>query len=100
LIRPERLSLPILTRHLRLARLFGCPGWKLPLRRLQKAGLLGSADVADAKTRSKWSRVLRFARNAKPADQRLTNVTEASFSTGTRQIAFDRRTVLAQHMQT
>ena len=30
-------------------------------------------DVADAKTRSKWSRVLRFARNAKPANQRLTD---------------------------
>ncbi len=27
--------------------------------------------VADAKTRSKWSRVLRFAKKAKPADQRL-----------------------------
>jgi hypothetical protein len=30
-------------------------------------------DVADAKTRSKWSRVLRFARKAKPDDQRLTD---------------------------
>ena len=30
-------------------------------------------DVADAKTRSKWSRVLRFARKAKPANQRLTD---------------------------
>ena len=29
-------------------------------------------DVADAKTRSKWSRVLRFARKAKSADQTLT----------------------------
>ena len=29
-------------------------------------------DVADAKTRSKWSRALRYARIAKPADQPLT----------------------------
>ena len=29
-------------------------------------------DVGDAKTRSKWSRVLRFARKAKSADQTLT----------------------------
>jgi hypothetical protein len=28
--------------------------------------------VADAKTRSKWSRALRYARIAKPADQPLT----------------------------
>jgi len=28
--------------------------------------------VADAKTRSKWSRALRFARKAKPGDQPLT----------------------------
>jgi hypothetical protein len=28
--------------------------------------------VADAKTRSKWSRVLQYARIAKPADQPLT----------------------------
>jgi hypothetical protein len=28
-------------------------------------------EVADAKTRSKWSRVLRYARNTKPAEQRL-----------------------------
>jgi len=28
--------------------------------------------VADAKTRSKWSRVLRYARIAKPGDQPLT----------------------------
>jgi len=33
---------------------------------------LGHA-IADAKTRSKWSRVLRYARKAKPADQRLTD---------------------------
>ena len=33
-----------------------------------------SADpkVVDAKTRSKWSRVLRFARKRKPATERLT----------------------------
>jgi hypothetical protein len=30
-------------------------------------------EIADAKTRSKWSRVLRFARKAKPANQRLTD---------------------------
>jgi hypothetical protein len=30
-------------------------------------------DVADAKTRSKWSRVLRYARTAKPVNQRLTD---------------------------
>ena len=30
-------------------------------------------EVADAKTRSKWSRVLRYARKAKPAGQRLTD---------------------------
>jgi hypothetical protein len=30
-------------------------------------------DVADAKTRSKWSRVLRYARKTKPAGQRLTD---------------------------
>jgi hypothetical protein len=30
-------------------------------------------EVADAKTRSKWSRALRFARKAKPANQRLTD---------------------------
>jgi hypothetical protein len=30
-------------------------------------------EVADAKTRSKWSRVLRYARKAKPAHQRLTD---------------------------
>jgi len=29
--------------------------------------------VADAKTRSKWSRVLRYARKTKPANQRLTD---------------------------
>ena len=29
-------------------------------------------DVADAKTRSKWSRVARFAKKAKPANQSLT----------------------------
>jgi hypothetical protein len=28
--------------------------------------------IADGKTRSKWSRVLRYARKTKPADQRLT----------------------------
>ena len=31
------------------------------------------AVVADAKTRSKWSRVLRLARKAKPVEQRLTD---------------------------
>jgi hypothetical protein len=31
------------------------------------------SNVADAKTRSKWSRVLRYARKAKPGDQRLTD---------------------------
>ena len=30
-------------------------------------------EAVDAKTRSKWSRVLRYARNAKPGDQRLTD---------------------------
>ena len=30
-------------------------------------------EVADAKTRSKWSRVLRYARKTKPAEQRLTD---------------------------
>jgi len=30
-------------------------------------------EVVDAKTRSKWSRALRFARKAKPANQRLTD---------------------------
>jgi hypothetical protein len=30
-------------------------------------------EAADAKTRSKWSRVLRYARTAKPGDQRLTD---------------------------
>ena len=30
-------------------------------------------DVADAKTRSKWSRVLRYARKTKPTGQRLTD---------------------------
>lgn len=31
------------------------------------------SDVADAKTRSKWSRALRYARKAKPSNQRLTD---------------------------
>jgi hypothetical protein len=31
------------------------------------------SNVADAKTRSKWSRVLRYAAQAKPASQRLTD---------------------------
>jgi hypothetical protein len=31
------------------------------------------SNVADAKTRSKWSRVLRYAARAKPASQRLTD---------------------------
>ena len=30
-------------------------------------------EIVDAKTRSKWSRVLRFARKAKPPGQRLTD---------------------------
>jgi hypothetical protein len=30
-------------------------------------------DVADAKTRSKWSRVLRYARKERPANQGLTD---------------------------
>ena len=30
------------------------------------------SEVADAKTRSKWSKVLRYARKTKPAGQRLT----------------------------
>ena len=30
-------------------------------------------EVADAKTRSKWSRALRYARKEKPATQRLTD---------------------------
>ena len=30
-------------------------------------------EVADPKIRSKWSRVLRFARKAKPANRRLTD---------------------------
>ncbi|MGB8864342.1 MAG: hypothetical protein WCC71_09630, partial [Candidatus Sulfotelmatobacter sp.] len=30
-------------------------------------------EIADSKTRSKWSRVLRLARKAKPANQRLTD---------------------------
>ena len=30
-------------------------------------------EIADAKTRSKWSRVLRYARKTKPAEQRLTD---------------------------
>jgi hypothetical protein len=30
-------------------------------------------EIADSKTRSKWSRVLRYARKAKPANQRLTD---------------------------
>jgi hypothetical protein len=34
---------------------------------------ISDPEVADAKTRSKWSRVLRYARNAKPGDQRLTD---------------------------
>ena len=32
-----------------------------------------NSEVADAKTRSKWSRVLRYARKAKPGDQHLTD---------------------------
>jgi hypothetical protein len=35
--------------------------------------LLVRSTVADAKTRSKWSRVLRFARSVKPANQSLTD---------------------------
>ena len=31
------------------------------------------SEIADAKTTSKWSRALRFARKAKPANQRLTD---------------------------
>jgi hypothetical protein len=31
------------------------------------------SEIVDAKTRSKWSRVLRYARKAKPGDQRLTD---------------------------
>jgi len=34
--------------------------------------------VADAKTRSKWSRVLRYARTAKPGNQRLTDFIKAN----------------------
>jgi len=31
------------------------------------------SEIVDAKTRSKWSRVLRYARKAKPPNQRLTD---------------------------
>jgi len=34
--------------------------------------------VADAKSRSKWSRVLRYARKTKPANQRLTEFIKLS----------------------
>ena len=34
--------------------------------------------VVEAKTRSKWSRVLRFARKAKPGNQRLTEFIKAN----------------------
>jgi hypothetical protein len=34
--------------------------------------------VADAKTRSKWSRALRYARISKPADQPLTGFIKAN----------------------
>jgi hypothetical protein len=35
-------------------------------------------NVVDAKTRSKWSRVLRYAARAKPADQRLTDFVKSN----------------------
>jgi hypothetical protein len=35
-------------------------------------------EVADAKTRSKWSRVLRYAPRAKPASQRLTDFVKSN----------------------
>jgi hypothetical protein len=35
-------------------------------------------EIADAKTRSKWSRVLRFARKMKPAGQTLTDFIQAN----------------------
>jgi hypothetical protein len=34
--------------------------------------------VVDAKTRSKWSRVLRYARKAKPGNQRLTDFVKSN----------------------
>jgi hypothetical protein len=35
------------------------------------------SEVADGKTRSKWSRVLRYARKTKPVGQRLTDFIES-----------------------
>ena len=37
-----------------------------------------NSKVADAKTRSKWSRVLRFAQKAKPAGQKLGEFIKAN----------------------
>jgi len=36
------------------------------------------SEVVDAKTRSKWSRVLRYAARAKPAGQRLTDFVKSN----------------------
>jgi hypothetical protein len=48
-----------------------------PQMKLEPFGIVifctSDPEIADAKTRSKWSRALRFARKAKPIGQRLTD---------------------------
>ena len=52
-------------------------------------------EVADAKTRSKWSRVLRYAARAKPASRRLTDFVKSNggINECARKFARNRRSV-------
>jgi hypothetical protein len=52
-------------------------------------------NVVDAKTRSKWSRVLRYARKAKPAEQSLTEFIKSNggINECARRFARNRRSV-------
>jgi hypothetical protein len=53
------------------------------------------SEVADAKTRSKWSRVLRYARKAKPVEQSLTEFIKSNSGINecARRFARNRRSV-------
>jgi hypothetical protein len=53
------------------------------------------SEVADAKTRSKWSRVLRYARKAKPVEQSLTEFIKSNggINECARRFARNRRSV-------
>jgi hypothetical protein len=50
---------------------------RAPQMKLEPFGIVifctADPEIADPETRSKWSRVLRYARKAKPANQRLTD---------------------------